>query len=161
VPEASDRKTLDHANVIVIPPLLHLGSIALGIVAHWFLRLEFPLPFVFRAVMGIALLGGGVAISIAFSRAFRRTGQDRNPNTPTPRLITTGPYRTSRNPAYVALIAIQVGIGLLLDNVWILLVLIPVLVIMHYGVIIREEAYLERAFGDEYLRYKENVRRWL
>jgi protein-S-isoprenylcysteine O-methyltransferase Ste14 len=161
VPEASDRKTLDHANVIVIPPLLHLVSIALGIAAQWLLRLEFPLALVFRAVIGIALLGGGIAISISFSRAFRRAGQDRNPNTPTPRLITTGVYRYSRNPAYVALIAIQVGIGLLLDNVWILLVLIPVLVIMHYGVIIREEAYLERAFGDEYLRYKENVRRWL
>jgi protein-S-isoprenylcysteine O-methyltransferase Ste14 len=161
VPEASDHKTLDHANVIVVPPLLHLGSIALAIVAQQLLRLEFPLSSTFRAVTGIALLGGGVAISVSFSRTFRRAGQDRNPNTPTPRVITTGLYRYSRNPAYVALIAIQVGVGLLLDNVWILLFLIPALVTMHYGVIIREEAYLERKFGDEYLRYKENVRRWL
>ena len=161
VPEASDRETLDHANVIVMPPLLHLGSILLGVVAHWFLRFEFPLDLGFRMALGIALLGGGVAASISFSRAFRRAGQDPHPNTPTPRIITTGLYRYSRNPAYASLVAIQLGIGLLLDNAWILLVLLPVLVIMHYGVIIREEAYLERKFGDEYLRYKANVRRWL
>jgi protein-S-isoprenylcysteine O-methyltransferase Ste14 len=161
VPEASDRETLDHANVIVMPPLLHLGSIVLGVVAHWFLGVEVPLDPGFRAALGVALLGGGVAVAVSFPRAFRRAGQDPNPNTPTPRVITTGLYRYSRNPAYASLVAVQLGIGLLLNNAWVLLVLIPVLVTMHYGVIIREEAYLERKFGDEYLRYKETVRRWL
>jgi len=160
VPEASDRETLDHANVIVMPPLLHIGSILLGVVAYWFLGLEFPLAFVFRLVLGAALLGGGLAVTLSFSRAFRRAGQDLNPNTPTPGVIKTGLYRCSRNPAYVSLVVAQLGIALLLNNAWILLALIPVLVTMHYGVIIREEAYLERKFGDEYLRYKEDVRRW-
>jgi protein-S-isoprenylcysteine O-methyltransferase Ste14 len=161
VPEASDRETLDHANVIVMPPLLHLGSILLGVLAYWFLRVEFPLAFAFRMALGVALLCGGLAVAMSFGRAFRRTGQDPNPNTPTPRVVTSGFYRYSRNPAYVSLVVIQLGIALLLNNAWILLALLPVLVTMHYGVIIREEAYLERKFSDEYLRYKEDVRRWL
>ena len=161
MPAASDREPLDHANVIVMPPLLHLGSILLGVLAFWFLRVELPLAFAFRMVLGVALVGGGVAVAMSFGYAFRQTGQDPNPNTPTPRVITSGFYRYSRNPGYLSLAVIQVGIALLLNNAWILLALVPVLVTMHYGVIIREEAYLERKFGDEYLDYKKDVRRWL
>jgi protein-S-isoprenylcysteine O-methyltransferase Ste14 len=161
MPEASEREILDHPNVIAVPPVLHLVAILLGVAAHWYLRIEFSLDLVFRAVVGWTLVGVGIATSIWFSLAFRRTGQDRHPNTPTPAIITTGLYRYSRNPAYVALVAIQVGVALLLDNVWILVTLLPALVVIHYGVIIREEVYLERRFGDEYLRYKANVRRWL
>jgi hypothetical protein len=78
--------------------------------------------------------------------------------------IRIRPLHESSRPASIATREIPptlLGIGLLLNNAWVLLVLIPVLVTMHYGVIIREEAYLERKFGDEYLRYKANVRRWL
>ena len=161
MPEASDRETLDHANVIVMPPLLYLGAILLGVLAHWFLRIELPLAFAFRMALGVALVCGGVAVAMSFGYAFRQTGQDPHPNTPTPQVITSGFYRYSRNPGYLSLAVIQLGIALLLNNAWILLALIPVLVTMHYGVIIREEAYLERKFGDEYLRYKASVRRWL
>ena len=159
--EANERETLDHANVIVIPPLLHIGAILLGVLAYWLLRVEFPLAFASRMVLGVVLVCGGVAVAISFGYAFRQTGQDPHPNTPTPQVITSGFYRYSRNPGYLSLAVIQVGIALLLDNVWILLALIPALVTMHYGVIIREEAYLERKFGDEYLRYKASVRRWI
>jgi protein-S-isoprenylcysteine O-methyltransferase Ste14 len=161
MPEANERETIDHANVIVVPPLLHGVAILLGVAMHWYASVRFPLDFAFRAPLGIVLFGAGIVGSVSFSRAFRQSGQDLHPNSPTPRVITTGLYRYSRNPAYAALVAGQAGIALLLDNVWILLFLLPVLVIMHYGVIIREEAYLERKFGDEYLRYRANVRRWL
>jgi protein-S-isoprenylcysteine O-methyltransferase Ste14 len=161
VSETNDRETHDHANVLVIPPLVHLGAILLGVLAHWFLRLELPLAFAFRMALGAVLVGGGVAVAMSFGYAFRQTGQDPHPNTPTPRVITSGTYRYSRNPGYVSLALIQVGVALLLDNAWILLTLLPALLVMHYGVIVREEAYLERKFGDEYLRYKASVRRWL
>jgi protein-S-isoprenylcysteine O-methyltransferase Ste14 len=151
----------DHAQVVVLPPLVYLGSLLVGAAARWLVALPLPLARGLRWSLGGILLAGGIAVSVAFARAFARTGQDRNPNTPTPSLITTGLYRYSRNPAYVALTAIQVAIGLLFDNGWILLVLIPVLLVMHYGVILREEAYLERKFGEEYARYKASVRRWL
>ena len=158
---------VDHPNVVVMPPLLYAIAVLLGIAAQFFVAIRlprfphFPMGAGLRWVAGAVLVGGGIAVALAFARAFQRTGQDRNPNTPSPSIITTGLYRYSRNPAYVSLTAIQLGLGLLLDNGWILLAAIPVVAIMQKGVIRREEAYLERTFGDEYLRYKSSVRRWL
>ena len=80
---------------------------------------------------------------------------------PTTRIITTGPYRFSRNPSYVSLTMLYLGIAIAADSVWVLAGLIPTLVVMHYGVILREEEYLEAKFGEEYLRYKRSVPRWL
>ncbi len=77
------------------------------------------------------------------------------------RIITTGPYRFSRNPSYVSLTMLYLGIAIAADSVWVLAGLIPTLVVMHYGVILREEEYLEAKFGQEYLRYKRSVPRWL
>ncbi len=151
----------DHANVVIMPPLLYglglVAGIALQFVAASHTGLSAPL----RWIVGAILLAGGGWAALEFARAFSRIEQDRNPNTPTPAIITEGIYRYSRNPAYVGLTAILLGIGLVLDNAWILLAAIPVVVIMHWGVILREEAYLERAFGEEYLRYRSSVRRWL
>ena len=76
-------------------------------------------------------------------------------------LITDGPYRFSRNPSYVSLTLLYVGLGIILNNAWALLLVIPVLLVMHFGVVLREERHLEAVFGDEYVRYKSTVRRWL
>jgi protein-S-isoprenylcysteine O-methyltransferase Ste14 len=151
----------DHANVVVLPPLLYGGALLAGIVVKWLVGGSIVPGSTLRLVLGAGLVAAGVLVSLWFSRAFARAGQDRNPRTPTPGLVTEGLYRCSRNPAYVALTIIQIGLGLLLDNVWILVGLIPVLVVMQLGVIAREEAYLERKFGDEYRAYKATVRRWL
>ncbi len=80
---------------------------------------------------------------------------------PSTAIITTGPFRYSRNPAYVALTLLCVGLGVLLDNPWILVLLLPAVLLVHFGVVRREERYLERRFGEEYRRYKASVRRWL
>ncbi|MBW2236970.1 MAG: isoprenylcysteine carboxylmethyltransferase family protein [Deltaproteobacteria bacterium] len=151
MPDVEDSPLQDHANVLVMPPLLYLGALVFGVAAQW----------IVRWAVGALLLAGGIAVALAFARAFERSGQDKNPNTPTPAVISGGLYRYSRNPAYVSLTAVLLGLGLLLNNAWILLAAIPVLAILHFGVILREEAYLERTFGDEYLRYKAGVRRWL
>jgi protein-S-isoprenylcysteine O-methyltransferase Ste14 len=161
MPNAGDVPCDDHANVIVMPPLLYLGAIIAGIAAHWIAPLQIPVQAPLRWALGAVLLAGGIVAALAFARAFEHSGQDKNPNTPTPAIISGGLYRYSRNPAYVSLTAVLVGLGLLLNNAWILLSAIPVVAIMHYGVILREEAYLERSFGDEYLRYRAGVRRWL
>ena len=91
----------------------------------------------------------------------RRTQQDPDPRTPSPELIPGGPYRYTRNPMYVGMTLIQAGIGIALGNLWILLLLVPTLWILRRSVIEKEEAYLERKFGDSYLRYRASVRRWL
>jgi protein-S-isoprenylcysteine O-methyltransferase Ste14 len=151
----------DHAEVVAMPPLLYFISLVAGVVAKWVFGGAMAPGSTLRVALGVLLMIVGVSGALWFWKIFERTGQDRSPRTPTPEIVTQGPYAYSRNPAYVSLSALQIGLGLLLDNVWILLFLVPVLFVMHYGVILREEAYLERRFGEEYLRYKERVRRWL
>ncbi len=80
---------------------------------------------------------------------------------PTAALVSRGPYRFSRNPIYLSMSLLHAGIAIAADNIWMLGLLPPVMLIINYGVIVREEAYLERAFGDEYRAYKTRARRWL
>ena len=132
----------DHADVRILPPVLFLGSIALGVL------IQFAIPL------------GFAEIAWAFT-VMRRTHQDPDPRKPSPELIPSGPYRYSRNPMYVGMTLIQAGIGVALANVWILLLLAPTLWILKRDVIDKEEAYLQRRFGDAYLAYQNQVRRWL
>jgi len=76
-------------------------------------------------------------------------------------LITDGPFQFSRNPTYVSLTLLYLGLGLVFDSVWVLILVLPVLIVMNKWVIKREELHLEAVFGDKYLDYKSTVRRWL
>ena len=76
-------------------------------------------------------------------------------------LVTTGIHGWSRNPIYVGMLLIYAGIGVAARSPWILILVLPLFVILRYGVVAREEAYLERRFGDSYRDYKARVRRWL
>ncbi len=159
--EVRENAEVDHADVIVMPPALYLVSLVLGVVAKGILGGTILPGSTLRTLAGVVSLGVGIGFVIWFSRAFEASGQDRSPREPSPEILTHGLYRYSRNPAYVGLTAILAGLGLLLDNPWILLAVIPTVLIMQYGVIHREEAYLERTFGEEYRAYKARVRRWL
>ena len=112
----------------------------------------------FAGIVVIAL--GGVIIAFTLPQ-FRRTRTNFSPFKPTTALITGGPFRFSRNPAYLSLSLLYTGIGIAADNILMLGLLVPTLIVMHYGVISREERSLQSKFGEEYLRYKASVRRWL
>ena len=92
---------------------------------------------------------------------FRAAGTPVEPYKPTSAIVSDGLYGLSRNPIYVALTLIYLGIGVAIDSPWILALVVPVLLVMRTGVIAREERYLERKFGAEYLDYKVSVRRWV
>ncbi len=94
-------------------------------------------------------------------RRFRRAGTTFDVRKAASVLITDGPYRFSRNPSYVSLTLLYLGIGFLLNNGWILLLVVPVLLVMNLWVVRKEERHLETKFGEDYLRYKAAVRRWL
>ena len=96
-----------------------------------------------------------------FLRTMRKTDVPIRTDKPVPRLTTEGPFRYSRNPSYLALAMIYAGIAFLLNSLWTILFLPLVVVVMQREVIGREERYLERAFGEEYLAYKAQVRRWV
>ncbi len=149
----------DIAHVVAPPPLIYAVPLAAGLVLHHFLPQTVIAPTWARIVgPALVLLGFfGLPAVIAFFRA----GTPPQPWRPSTALVTTGPYRLSRNPMYVGFTLFYAGISLWVNSLWPLLALPIVLVIMQRGVIAREEAYLERLFGDDYRAYRARVRRWV
>jgi protein-S-isoprenylcysteine O-methyltransferase Ste14 len=150
----------DHAGVVGPPPLLYGAALVIGAGLEWF----WPTAIGFGWLplwLGVILVLAGFAIALFGGVALRRAGTNIPPHLPTTQLVTDGPYRYSRNPLYLALTLIYVGVGLIADDLWILVLLVPLLLLMHWGVIVREERYLEEKFGETYRQYKARVRRWL
>ncbi len=125
------------------------------------IAVEFTKPIAWRVPLGLALVALGFAGGAWAFVTMRGTNQDPDPRKPSPELIPAGPYRFTRNPMYVGMALIQTGVGIALANLWILLLLAPTLWILRREVIEKEEAYLERKFGESYASYKSSVRRWL
>ena len=151
----------DAADVRIPPPVLYLVAVILGVLLHWQWALGFAPGSSLPIALGVAVICGGVAILMGAFSIFRRMGQHPDPRKPTPRIARDGPYRFTRNPMYVGTSLIQVGLGIALGNAWIVLLLLPVVVLIHYRAILPEERYLERKFGDEYASFKASVRRWI
>ena len=150
----------DVAGVPVPPPLVFLAGLAAGGIAE----LVRPTAGPPRSVaVGIAVLGGLLLLALAGSAIsrFRRVQTSENPFRPTTALVLDGPYRFSRNPMYLGMAALYVGLAFILGLMWALLFLPFVLLTIDRLVIAREEPYLERKFGQEYVEYKRRVRRWI
>lgn len=150
----------DIPGVVAPPPAIFALALVVG------LGLDFlwPLPVLAgaaRVVLGAVLIAAGAAVLALVVREFRRQGTSINPYRPTGALITGGPFRLSRNPAYVGLAVLCLGVAVAAGGAWTLASLVPALVLIHRGVVLREERYLERRFGDAYRRYRAQVRRWL
>jgi protein-S-isoprenylcysteine O-methyltransferase Ste14 len=156
----SETQQQDTAGVVAPPPLIYLAGLVAGIVLDALLP-EGSLPWPIRWILGGVLAFAGIALLASFNTAFTRKGTAVEPWKPTTAIVTTGPYRITRNPAYLGMALLYVGITLLADVPWALLVLPIVVVVIDRMVIAREERYLERKFGREYLDYKETVRRWV
>ncbi len=150
----------DTSNAITLPPFVYLGFLAVGLAAD--LALPYPLlPNAVQFPLGAVIIVASFAIlPFAFFR-FRAAGTSVHVHQPTTAIITDGAYRFSRNPMYLAMTLLIAGIGVAVDGIWLIAMLAPTLIVMHYGVIVREERYLEAKFGEEYLKYKRAVRRWI
>jgi protein-S-isoprenylcysteine O-methyltransferase Ste14 len=151
-------QTRGTAGVIAPPPVIYLAFLGLGFAFEWLMP-GGELPGWVRLI-GAAVIVAGVALLISFESAFKRVGTDANPYRPSTALATGGPYRYSRNPAYLGMAITYVGITLAAAAPWALVMLAPAMLVIQYGVIAREERYLERLFGDDYLNYKRTTRRW-
>ena len=150
----------DTAGVVAPPPLIYAGALAAGLLA----KTLFPTAFLPRRVallLGLPLLGAGLLLFLSSLRTMRRAGTDVRPDKPTSSLVVEGPYRFTRNPIYLGVTLVYGGITALANSLPSALLLPFILVVMRRGVIEREERYLERIFGEEYLRYKVRVRRWI
>ena len=145
--------------MIAPPPLIYLAFLGLGFVLEALLPgAELP---AWAQWAGAAVIVAGVVLVVSFERAFKRAGTDANPYRPSTALATDGPYRFSRNPGYLGMAITYVGIALAAEAPWALVMLVPATLLMHYGVIRREERYLESLFGEEYVSYKQATRRWI
>jgi protein-S-isoprenylcysteine O-methyltransferase Ste14 len=150
----------DTANVLLPPPLIFLAALVAGLLLHHVLPIHW-LPAAWADWIGGALVGIAVAIGLSGVLALRAARTAIDPRKPTTAIVQAGPYGFSRNPLYVALILLCVGIAALSNALWILPLLIPAILVLRIGVIRREEAYLERKFGDAYRAYRARVRRWI
>ena len=150
----------DKAGVVAPPPFLYLGALLAALALHW------TLPLQIADTAPIRWLGAAVAmLSIAFGVWARRTmvaaGTNVDPRRPSTAIVTSGPFRLTRNPLYVALALLFIGLTLVGNTWWGIIALVPLLFVMHQGVVLREERYLEAKFGDEYRAYKAHVARYL
>jgi len=145
---------------IAWPPLVVLGTFGPGLLLHWLMPVPLPPPMP-SIVLGALFCVTGGAVGAWGIAALRHAGTNVRPDHPTTVLVTDGPFRFSRNPLYLALTALCLGITLMLDALWPLLTLFPMVAILHWGIIPREEHYLEAKFGDAYRSYKARVRRWI
>jgi len=151
----------DNPGVIARPPRLYLSFMAAGFALDWWRPIALIPEQWLQYVLGGMLITAGGAISSSAFKRFIRAGTNIPTPLPTTALVTDGIYGISRNPIYVSMSLIHAGIAVAADNIWLLGLLVPLLIVMRYGVIAREEAYLERKFGDPYVAYKSKVRRWL
>ena len=155
--QASDTAT---AGVIARPPLLFLAALLLGFVLDRLLPLPFPLPGVDWIIGGLLILIG-LTLAAAGIRNFSRAGTPVRSIKPTRALVTTGIHGWTRNPIYLGMFLLYGGIGVAAQSPWTLILTLPLAIPIRYGVVTREETYLERRFGDAYRDYKARVRRWL
>ncbi|MEQ8965543.1 MAG: isoprenylcysteine carboxylmethyltransferase family protein [Azospirillaceae bacterium] len=164
-PDASGSTTGDPgdtrtAGVVLHPPVLYGGALIAGLLIDALTPLHIGLgPWRFGPAIALGL--AGLALGGAAALRFRRVGTPIPTNRPTSALVVGGAYRWSRNPIYLGLTALYAAIALAADAPVTLALLAPVLVVMHYGVIRREERYLEARFGVAYHRFRGRTRRWL
>jgi len=109
---------------------------------------------------GGLLIALGLCLAIVAERAFRRIGTNVAPWRPALGLAADGPYAHTRNPMYLGLALFVAGLGVALASVWVLAMLIPAALVLHYGVVKREERYLEQKFGADYRAFKAAVPRY-
>lgn len=151
------------ARGIARPPVLYLACLILGLSLDRLLPLPLILPetALIRWALGGGLILIGVAILAAGIRNFSRAATPVPSNQPVRALVTAGIHGWSRNPMYVGMLLLYAGVGISARSPWVLTLALPLVIILRYRVVAREETYLERRFGDAYRDYKARVRRWL
>lgn len=156
----TSEDTKDSPDIVSCPPLVYLGALGLGLLMDWL----FPVQRVSSEscpITGCILAFAGFLIGSWGVRTFHRAGTNVRPDRPVTALVTSGPFRYSRNPLYIALTVIYLGITLAVGSLWPLATLIPALAVVQCKIVRREEQYLESRFGDDYRAYKAQVHRWI
>lgn len=153
----------DNPGVIVAPPIIPLAALLLGLLLDWLLPayvLWLLLSFWTRMVLGGALVAAGIGLILIAGDLFSRARTNIPPWKPALALVTTGIYASMRNPMYVGFGFITAGLAVMLASDWTLVMMIPAAIVLHRGVVLREERYLAAKFGQPYLDYMARVPRY-
>jgi protein-S-isoprenylcysteine O-methyltransferase Ste14 len=150
----------DRPGVPIAPPLLFVLPILALLALEWFVPTSFA-HGVFRWILGALIVVAGLALNVVGFITQKRAGTDPIPFNPTTRIVAHGLYRFSRNPMYIGFALCTLGVAILVNSAWMLLAVPVGVVLIDRTVVTREERYLERKFGEEYLTYKRRVRRWI
>jgi protein-S-isoprenylcysteine O-methyltransferase Ste14 len=151
----------DNPGVIAFPPLIWAVGAVISALLHFFV-IRVPIMGNYRVclVCGIVLVILAPTLAISAVVTFKKAGTNVHPGEPALTIVRGGPYRFTRNPMYLALCLLQVALGFFLNDWITLLFVVPLALILHYGVVLREEKYLTAKFGEPYLELKRDVRRW-
>ena len=156
----SSDASSDNPDVIAFPPFIWLVSALISALVHFFLIRLPIMSYSACLVCGIVFLILAPTLAWSALVAMKTAGTNVNPAKPALTIVRGGPFRFTRNPMYLALCLLQIALGFFLND-WITLVfVVPLALIFHYGVIMREERYLAAKFGEPYLELKREVRRW-
>ncbi|MGH7982725.1 MAG: methyltransferase family protein [Candidatus Udaeobacter sp.] len=150
----------DNPGVIAFPPLIWLVNAVISVLVHLFVRLPI-MRYDIRIVCGIVFIILAPTLALSALIKMKAAGTNVDPGKPAVAIVRGGPFRFTRNPMYLALCLLQIALGFFLND-WITLVfVVPLALIFHYGVVLREERYLTAKFGELYLQYKREVPRWI
>jgi len=164
--EYSQKKTAkddgDHDHIVASPPVIFGIILAAGLLIHRY----FPLAIMAhpnspsKVLANFLFVIAGI-VMVSTTLLMMRKKTDPRPDRPTTTIVTDGFFRYSRNPLYLSLVLIYGGIAIHANSWWLVFSLPVFFIALERAVVLREEKYLEGKFGDEYLRYKRNVRRWI
>ncbi len=152
----------DNAGVIAFPPFIWLVGAIISTLLHFFV-VHLPITTNHRVglVCGFCFVIVAPALALWALFTMIAAGTNIDPAKPALAVVRGGPFRFTRNPMYLALCLLQIALGFFVNDWITLLFVIPIFVILHYGVVLREERYLTAKFGEPYLQFKREVRRWL
>jgi len=156
-------ETKDIAGVIAPPPLLALAAVVLGLLLDYLAPvhlLAVLLSWGTRIILGLELIAGGLALVIIARRTFLAAGTHVEPWKPSNAIVTTGVFAWLRNPMYVGGTVALIGLAILLAADWLVVTTVILALVLHFGVVKREERYLEAKFGDAYRQYRNAVPRY-
>ena len=148
------------SGLTIPPPIIYLGALVIAYALSYLSPLSLSLEGWGRIIGALCIILSIPIMPPVLAR-FKKVDTPFDVRNGAKVLITDGPFRFSRNPTYVSLTLLYLGLGFVFDNVWVLILALPVLILMDQWIIKREEFHLEAVFGEKYLHYKSNVRRWL
>jgi len=153
----------DNAGVVAPPPLLALAAVVLGLLLDYVAPaylLGVLLSWGTRIILGVELIAAGLALAIIARRTFQAAGTRVEPWKPSTAVVTTGVFAWLRNPMYVGGTAALLGLAILLASDWMVVMTAILALVLHFGVVKREERYLAAKFGEPYRRYLAAVPRY-